>query len=45
MGLSRHRRVKGNSGAFNEMRQDFAAFKKETRMAAWLLDRRMYPNF
>jgi hypothetical protein len=30
---------------FNEMRQDFAAFKKDTLMAPWILDRRIYPNF
>ena len=27
------------------MRQGFATFKKETRMAPGILDRRIYPNF
>jgi hypothetical protein len=27
------------------MRQDFAAFNKETRMAPWILDRKIYSNF
>ena len=35
---------KANS-PFNEMMQGFAAFKKETRMAPWILDKRIYPNF
>jgi hypothetical protein len=30
---------------FNEMRQNFAAFKKETRMTPWILDRRIRPDF
>ena len=30
---------------FNGMRQDFAAFKKETYMAPWILDRRIYLSF
>jgi hypothetical protein len=27
------------------MRQNFAAFKKETRMTPWILDRRIRPDF
>jgi hypothetical protein len=30
---------------FNEMRQDFATFKKETRMAQYMLDKRIQRNF
>jgi hypothetical protein len=30
---------------FNEMKQDFATFKKETRMAPWILNRKICPNF
>jgi hypothetical protein len=29
----------------NGMRQDFAAFKKETCMDPWILDRRIYLGF
>ena len=51
MELSSHEFYPPNIGGlkanppFNEMKQDFATFKKETRMAPWILDRRIRPDF